>query len=454
MSVEADAAPRAAALEQQQVAAVGVDVHEVGVQRADAQRSATEHHHRGADVVVGRADGARRLGVRPAARPSASRLEAAGGRGHDRRRRRCARRRARPSRGCARSPPVALVAHGDGAAGVDDPVDLAHVGQRRFRVFLVEGLHGVGQRGGAAGRRGQVRAGARRESRRGRRPASSWTVCIGARIRAKRRSSANVARVGDDAAHRPVARPARRARPAARRSTSSATTSWPRPREVERDAARARARRRGSGRRRRRRARARAAGPRRRTPHSRSCQQHVAHANEPSATPRATSSSRSSEHRGVGGQREERGRRRRPARRRAPRSSSGSTTMRSARGRPRTSAAAPARPRACPLQVARRTRRASTSKSASQTHETSRPSAVRSLRTARRSCSPVLERERAQHLVGARGVLDEQDRQVAPVERARSPRARRRPATASSPATTSASGAPSASASAAAASAL
>ncbi len=37
--LEADRAPRAAALEQQQVAAVGVDVHEVGIQRADAQRA-------------------------------------------------------------------------------------------------------------------------------------------------------------------------------------------------------------------------------------------------------------------------------------------------------------------------------------------------------------------------------------------------------------------------------
>ena len=36
---EADPAPRAAALEHEQVAAVGVDVHEVGVQRADAQLS-------------------------------------------------------------------------------------------------------------------------------------------------------------------------------------------------------------------------------------------------------------------------------------------------------------------------------------------------------------------------------------------------------------------------------
>ena len=35
--LEADPAPRAAALQQQQVAAVGVDVHQLGIQRADPQ---------------------------------------------------------------------------------------------------------------------------------------------------------------------------------------------------------------------------------------------------------------------------------------------------------------------------------------------------------------------------------------------------------------------------------
>ena len=65
--LEADPAPRAAPLEQQQVAAVGVDVHQVRVQRADPQRrSATEHHHRGADVLVGRRDHA--AAPRPAGR--------------------------------------------------------------------------------------------------------------------------------------------------------------------------------------------------------------------------------------------------------------------------------------------------------------------------------------------------------------------------------------------------
>ena len=61
--LEADPAPGAAALEHEQVAAVGVDVHEVGIERADAQgaprartlqpRSITT---RRADVLLGLAD--------------------------------------------------------------------------------------------------------------------------------------------------------------------------------------------------------------------------------------------------------------------------------------------------------------------------------------------------------------------------------------------------------------
>ncbi len=69
-----------------------------------------------------------------------------------------------------------------------------------------------------------------------------------------------------------------------------------------------------------------------------------------------------------------------------------------------------------PLQVAWRTRPASSSKSASQIQETSRPSAILSLRTPSRSCSPGSERERAQHLVGAGGILDEQDPHLAPAD--------------------------------------
>ena len=90
--------------------------------------------------------------------------------------------------------------------------------------------------------------------------------------------------------------------------------------------------------------------------------------------------------------------------------------------------------------------RRATSKSASQTHETSRPSAVRSLRIAEQVELAALERQRPQHLVGARRVLDQQqDRSVAPARRRRSPRGRtrarpsRRPATMSSSGTSSAS---------------
>ena len=67
-----------------------------------------------------------------------------------------------------------------------------------------------------------------------------------------------------------------------------------------------------------------------------------------------------------------------------------------------------------PLQVTRRTRPASSSKSASQIQETSRPSAILSLSTPEQVVLAGLERERAQHLVGAGRVLDQQDPQLAP----------------------------------------
>ena len=100
-----------------------------------------------------------------------------------------------------------------------------------------------------------------------------------------------------------------------------------------------------------------------------------------------------------------------PGRRRAPASRSRRTTIRSA-GTPAYFMRTASSSARVPAQVTRRRRPASTSKSASQTHETSRPSAVWSLRTPSRSCSPGLEDERAQHLVGARRVLDQQDRQL------------------------------------------
>ena len=68
-----------------------------------------------------------------------------------------------------------------------------------------------------------------------------------------------------------------------------------------------------------------------------------------------------------------------------------------------------------PEQTTRRTAPARSSKSASQIQETSRPSAIRSLSAIQRSspggAAPVgLEAQRAEHLVRAGGVLDEQDR--------------------------------------------
>ena len=103
--LEADPAPLAAALEEQQVAAVGVDVHQVGVQRADAQApSATEHHHRRADVVVGLVDVARLLGPQPrGAALGLERRRVEGGQLDRVAARSTSCRRARSSCGCARS---------------------------------------------------------------------------------------------------------------------------------------------------------------------------------------------------------------------------------------------------------------------------------------------------------------------------------------------------------------
>ena len=70
-----DSAPGAATLEHQQVAAVGVDVHQLGVERADAQRlqssAASEEHDLAAGVLVGRRD---RRWLPSGTKPAASRL--------------------------------------------------------------------------------------------------------------------------------------------------------------------------------------------------------------------------------------------------------------------------------------------------------------------------------------------------------------------------------------------
>ena len=76
--LEADPAPRAAPLEHGQVAAVGVDVHQVGIERAAraASGSATQQHHLGADVLASSARSrapARARGRRRGPRPRAAR---------------------------------------------------------------------------------------------------------------------------------------------------------------------------------------------------------------------------------------------------------------------------------------------------------------------------------------------------------------------------------------------
>ena len=100
-----------------------------------------------------------------------------------------------------------------------------------------------------------------------------------------------------------------------------------------------------------------------------------------------------------------------------------------------------------PLQVARRTRGARTSKSASQTQETSFPSAVRSLRMPSRSCSPGSRVSVRRTSLAPAGFFT--SRSVSSRSPRRSVSARPNAAsTASRPAATSASGAPRVSASA------
>ncbi len=96
-----------------------------------------------------------------------------------------------------------------------------------------------------------------------------------------------------------------------------------------------------------------------------------------------------------------------------------------------------------PAHVTCSTRSASSSKSASQIHETSLPSAVRSLRIASSSIRPGFQRQRAEDLVGPGRVLDEQDRAPRCSPICTSSARPNAAATCSSPGATAASGIPS-----------
>ena len=304
MHLEADPAPRAAALEQQQVAAVGVDVHEVGVQRADAQRALSHGASPPSSRRSRRSAGCARAGSgrRPCAAPSASsvgRVEAVEAddvvlgralaalvdrlahavdrrRGRPRRARRPAgwRRRSRRPRACraaaARSWSASKASSASASAAASTPPGARCArAQRRKRAAArrpaeqLDRLHRHEDQREAAAEVEVARVGARR-SRRG--------SPRGALARARRAAR------GRGRARRP------RGRGAARSSVDAAGARA----DVEHRAAV-----------RRRPARATAAGPRRsrRTRGRARCTTAVgagrAHAKLPPAAPRATSTSRS-----------------------------------------------------------------------------------------------------------------------------------------------------------------
>ena len=125
-----------------------------------------------------------------------------------------------------------------------------------------------------------------------------------------------------------------------------------------------------------------------------------------------------------------------------------------ARPRRRTSGAAPSPRRACPSRSTRRTRPASSSKSASQIQETSRPSAIRSLSASQRSSRPSSSISVRSTSFAPAGFLTSRIEQLAAAHRDRLHAAEGAAEALERPRTTSPSGTPSSSAAAVAATAL
>ena len=400
--LEADPAPGAAALEQQQVAAVGVDVHQVGIERADAQGALSHARTTTSEPTCSSVSGIAQRRARRAGR--AARLL-----GLERARRRRWSRRDRRRRSLVRSPSGATtsrrrsIAHArpssrsaTGRLARRSAADLAAgraaasrplVGHASSASAMASASDAARARGARARRGEEAGAAARRRS--------SWIVCIGTVISAKRGSPRSKPRAS---ATTVVDVDARRGRALAQRGEQLArrgrarSTSWPGAREVERDAAGARAdvehraapasrgqlppqRQVGAvARRTRRRARRTASA-----------------ASSPVRPPRRAAAARAARAAPAArcrwaGRRA--GRRRRGERRVEARLEVGLDHVQPPGRRPRTSSAAPARRRACRSRSSGARAARSTSQSASHTQETSRPSAMRSLSTPRRSSSP------------------------------------------------------------------
>ena len=306
----------------------------------------------------------------------------------------------RPVRGSDRSRMRSIaiarreIAHRDGLAGVRRPSSTSVVG-RGSRTSLASKASRTASTNATTTRpprREHASRALRRNARRPRWPPSSWTICIGAMIEREvaRPAGRTCAMSAHDGLDRQVAGARAQLVGQLGLEVDGDDVVAP-PREVERDAARA-----GADVEDRPARRGRQLAPERQVGGVAAALDVVPDdvlgsvvvtRTTPCAAPRATSSSRSASIAVYVGSAMSR-----PSPSASAASSAalevGLDVQAVGMRRRRTSAARASSAARVPLHVTRRTRPAMTSKSASQTHETSRPSAILSLRTARTSCSP------------------------------------------------------------------
>ena len=232
--LEADPAPLAAGSQHRDVAAVGVDVHQLRVQRADAQRRSRRlQQHDGAAHVVARSGHLAHgpSGVKPASAPSASSPAAVTE----------SRRSVKTSsvsspfgetawRWRSTATKSRLVAHVDRGGGEHPAVELEHVGERGQELPGRHAAEGVREGHGQQAARLEVGAHGRQHGGPAARarpaagpPASAGSPAGRAVPRSNERASAAWARTG-----RPRSRARAAHTPTSSGSASSATTSCPR----------------------------------------------------------------------------------------------------------------------------------------------------------------------------------------------------------------------------------
>ena len=197
--LEADAAPLAARAQDGDVAAIGVDVHELRVERAHAQRGGhaarLEQDHRAAHVIGGgrHRPASRRAAGRP---PRASRLELVGAHGVQPHGVQLLRRsRRRGTRAGAAGPRATPSRPGRTASGWLDSTQPSFSSTSGSGGSASPGGTASNGSASASGQRPRRGRGARGRSRAAERrpagPPSSCTTCMGAMIRAKRLGSEN-----------------------------------------------------------------------------------------------------------------------------------------------------------------------------------------------------------------------------------------------------------------------